>query len=220
MSTRSTSTRRANVRGFAEAAASELRCQAEQLREELGRVLLATEDAQAAAAEAKPAGGAPAMIGGRAGGGARAVVLGGPTGAGDGRVRGARRRGRAPRAPWPPGSRSRAGCRTGPWGRCVQSSSAAGKSTLADAALSLVPPEAKVAYSAMTGQALYYLGDTDLAHKVLADRRGGGGVAGHLPAEAARLRRAPFDRGGRQGPGHAAAWSPTPTRWPAPWRCS
>ena len=31
-----------------------------------------------------------------------------------------------------------------------------------------MPPEAKVAYSAMTGQALYYLGDTDLAHKVLA----------------------------------------------------
>ena len=47
--------------GFAEAAAAELACPAEQLREELGRVLLATEDAQAAAAEAKPAGGAPAM---------------------------------------------------------------------------------------------------------------------------------------------------------------
>ena len=55
-----------------------------------------------------------------------------------------------------------------PLGAVVQSSSAAGKSTLADAALSLVPPEAKVAYSAMTGQALYYLGDTDLAHKVLS----------------------------------------------------
>ena len=55
-----------------------------------------------------------------------------------------------------------------PLGAVVQSSSAAGKSTLADAALSLVPPEAKVAYSAMTGQALYYLGDADLAHKVLS----------------------------------------------------
>ena len=55
-----------------------------------------------------------------------------------------------------------------PLGAVVQSSSAAGKSTLADAALSLVPPEAKVAYSAMTGQALYYLGGADLAHKVLA----------------------------------------------------
>ena len=55
-----------------------------------------------------------------------------------------------------------------PLGAVVQSSSAAGKSTLADAALSLFPPEAKVAYSAMTGQALYYLGQADLAHKVLS----------------------------------------------------
>ena len=57
--------------------------------------------------------------------------------------------------------------RTAPRG-VVQSSSSAGKSTLADAALALMPDEAKVAYSAMTGQALYYLGETDLAHKVLS----------------------------------------------------
>ena len=31
-----------------------------------------------------------------------------------------------------------------------------------------MPSEATVAYSAMTGQALYYLGETDLAHKVLS----------------------------------------------------
>ena len=31
-----------------------------------------------------------------------------------------------------------------------------------------MPAEAKVAYSAMTGQALYYLGSADLAHKVLS----------------------------------------------------
>jgi len=55
-----------------------------------------------------------------------------------------------------------------PLGAVVQSSSSAGKSTLAEAALSLVPDEHKVAFSAMTGQALYYLGDTDLSHKVLA----------------------------------------------------
>jgi DNA primase len=55
-----------------------------------------------------------------------------------------------------------------PLGAVVQSSSAAGKSTLAEAALSLLPDEHKVAFSAMTGQALYYLGDADLAHKVLA----------------------------------------------------
>jgi hypothetical protein len=55
-----------------------------------------------------------------------------------------------------------------PLGAVIQSSSSAGKSTLADAVLSLIPTEAKVSYSAMTGQALYYLGETDLAHKVLA----------------------------------------------------
>lgn len=55
-----------------------------------------------------------------------------------------------------------------PLGAVVQSSSAAGKSTLAEAALSLLPDEHKVAFSAMTGQALYYLSDADLAHKVLA----------------------------------------------------
>ena len=55
-----------------------------------------------------------------------------------------------------------------PLGAVIQSSSAAGKSTLAEAALSLFPAEHKVAYSAMTGQALYYLGESDLSHKVLS----------------------------------------------------
>jgi len=55
-----------------------------------------------------------------------------------------------------------------PLGAVIQSSSSAGKSTLADAALALMPSESTVAYSAMTGQALYYLGETDLAHKVLS----------------------------------------------------
>ena len=50
----------------------------------------------------------------------------------------------------------------------VQSSSAAGKSALMDAALAFVPDEDKVSYSAMTGQSLFYLGEAELAHKVLA----------------------------------------------------
>ncbi|MCP4498736.1 MAG: DNA primase [Deltaproteobacteria bacterium] len=50
----------------------------------------------------------------------------------------------------------------------VQSSSAAGKSSLMDAVLSFVPDEDKVAYSAMTGQSLFYMADGDLRHKVLA----------------------------------------------------
>ncbi|MEO7590721.1 MAG: DNA primase, partial [Byssovorax sp.] len=50
----------------------------------------------------------------------------------------------------------------------VQSSSAAGKSALLEAILALVPEEERVSYSAMTGQSLFYMGETDLAHKVLA----------------------------------------------------
>jgi DNA primase catalytic core len=50
----------------------------------------------------------------------------------------------------------------------VQSTSAAGKTALMEAVLSFVPPEARVKYSALTGQALYYLGDADLRHKILA----------------------------------------------------
>jgi DNA primase catalytic core len=153
--------------GFAEAAAKELRCDPEQLKEELGRLLLAVEDAQTAAAEVKPAGGAPAMSAAEreaalellcspdlldrvAGAFGALGVVGEREGA---------------LAAWLTLT-SRLSDR--PLGAVVQSSSAAGKSTLADAALSLVPPEAKVAYSAMTGQALYYLGAADLAHKVLA----------------------------------------------------
>lgn len=50
----------------------------------------------------------------------------------------------------------------------IQSSSAAGKSSLMDALLAFVPDEEKMQYSAMTGQALFYMGTTDLKHKVLA----------------------------------------------------
>jgi DNA primase len=50
----------------------------------------------------------------------------------------------------------------------VQSTSAAGKSALLDAVLAMVPAEGRVRYSAMTGQSLFYMGETDLAHRVLA----------------------------------------------------
>jgi DNA primase catalytic core len=50
----------------------------------------------------------------------------------------------------------------------VQSTSAAGKSTLMDAALSFFPEDERIKYSAMTGQSLYYLGDANLKHKILA----------------------------------------------------
>lgn len=50
----------------------------------------------------------------------------------------------------------------------VQSTSAAGKSALMDAVLAMVPDEECVRFSAMTGQSLFYVGESDLAHKVLA----------------------------------------------------
>lgn len=50
----------------------------------------------------------------------------------------------------------------------VQSTSAAGKSAVMEAVLGFVPPEDRVSFSAMTGQSLFYLGESDLAHKVLS----------------------------------------------------
>ncbi|EQB97739.1 dnag primase-like protein, partial [Photorhabdus temperata subsp. temperata M1021] len=50
----------------------------------------------------------------------------------------------------------------------IQSSSAAGKSSLMDAVLNLIPEEERLQYSAMTGQSLFYLGETNLQHKILA----------------------------------------------------
>ncbi len=50
----------------------------------------------------------------------------------------------------------------------VQSTSAAGKSTLMEAILAMFPEEESIKYSAMTGQSLYYLGETNLKHKILA----------------------------------------------------
>jgi DNA primase catalytic core len=55
-----------------------------------------------------------------------------------------------------------------PLGVLVQSSSAAGKSSLMDAVLSFMPEEERIKYSAMTGQSLFYMGETNLKHKILA----------------------------------------------------
>ena len=50
----------------------------------------------------------------------------------------------------------------------IQSSSAAGKSRLMDAVLGFMPEDERVQYSAMTGQSLFYMGETRLKHKILA----------------------------------------------------
>ena len=56
----------------------------------------------------------------------------------------------------------------GPLAVIIQSSSAAGKSSLMDAVLALMPDEECIQYSAMTGQSLFYMGDKQLEHKILA----------------------------------------------------
>jgi hypothetical protein len=50
----------------------------------------------------------------------------------------------------------------------IQSTSAAGKTTLLEGVLRFVPEQERVAFSAMTGQSLFYMGETELQHKVLA----------------------------------------------------
>ena len=50
----------------------------------------------------------------------------------------------------------------------IQSSSSAGKSSLMDAVLAFIPDEDKIKYTSMTGQSLFYMGETELAHKTLA----------------------------------------------------
>ena len=152
---------------YADAVATELRCDGDTVRGELGRVLLGVEDAQAAAAAPATSDEVPAVTGAEreaalslliapdlmdqvAGAFVTLGVVGERTTA---------------LTAWLTLT-SRLSDR--PLGAVVQSSSSAGKSTLADAALSLMPTEATVSYSAMTGQALYYLGEHDLAHKVLS----------------------------------------------------
>lgn len=50
----------------------------------------------------------------------------------------------------------------------VQSSSSAGKSSLMEAVLGFMPEDQQEQYSAMTGQALFYMGQKNLKHKILA----------------------------------------------------
>ncbi len=61
----------------------------------------------------------------------------------------------------------------------IQSRSAAGKSTLQDAVLSLVPDEDFVKYTRITDQALFYKDEDSLVHKILAieEEEGMGGAA-------------------------------------------
>jgi hypothetical protein len=90
----------------------------------------------------------------------------------------------------------------------IQSCSAAGKTSLMDAVLSLVPPEDQVKYSAMTGQSLFYMGQVNLKAPHPGHRRGRGGGASQLRAKTAAERRAAADRQHGQGPEHRAHGNP------------
>jgi DNA primase catalytic core len=50
----------------------------------------------------------------------------------------------------------------------VQSSSSAGKTSLMEAVLDFVPEDQRESYTAMTGQSLFYMGEKNLKHKILA----------------------------------------------------
>ncbi|MCP3955826.1 MAG: toprim domain-containing protein, partial [Desulfobacterales bacterium] len=68
---------------------------------------------------------------------------------------------------------------TDPLSALIQSRSAAGKSTLQDAILSLIPDEDYIKYTRVTDQALFYKEEDSLVHKILAieEAEGMGGAA-------------------------------------------
>ena len=90
----------------------------------------------------------------------------------------------------------------------IQSSSAAGKSSLMDAVLALMPAEAQVRYSAMTGQSLFYMGEVGLKHRILAIAEEEGCRERQLRPEAPPIRGRGDNRLDRQGPGDGAARHP------------
>jgi hypothetical protein len=63
----------------------------------------------------------------------------------------------------------------------VQSASSAGKSSLMEAVLDFVPEEQRDNYTAMTGQALFYMGQKNLKHKILAISEQRGADAASYP---------------------------------------
>ena len=83
----------------------------------------------------------------------------------------------------------------------VQSSSAAGKSSLMDAVLAFVPEEERIQFSAMTGQSLYYMGEHGSETQGAGHRGRGRRQPRRLCVEAAAKRRRALDRVHRQGSG-------------------
>jgi DNA primase catalytic core len=63
----------------------------------------------------------------------------------------------------------------------VQSASSAGKSSLMEAVLNFIPEDQREEYTAMTGQSLFYMGEKDLKHKILAISEQQGAEAASYP---------------------------------------
>ena len=74
-----------------------------------------------------------------------------------------------------------------------------------DAVLAFVPDEERVQFSAMTGQSLFYMGETNLEAQGAGGRRGGGRGARLVRPEAAAERRRAPDRVDGQGPADGQA---------------
>ena len=84
----------------------------------------------------------------------------------------------------------------------IQSSSAAGKSSLMDAVLRFIPPEEQVGYSAMTGQSLFYMGGMEPQKQNPLNRRRGRRRAGFVRFKTSSKRRSADHRIDRQRPRH------------------
>ena len=96
----------------------------------------------------------------------------------------------------------------------IQSSSAAGKTSLMDAILSFVPPEDQVKYSAMTGPSRSSTwAKTDLKHKILAIVEEEGAERASYALKLLQSEGALDHRQHRQGFQHRAGWSRRNTGW-------
>ena len=87
----------------------------------------------------------------------------------------------------------------------VQSSSSAGKSSLMEAVLDFMPEEHRESYTAMTGQALFYMGQKNLKHKILAIAEQQGAEAASYPLKLLQSEGQAEYRLHRQRPGERQA---------------
>lgn len=103
----------------------------------------------------------------------------------------------------------------------IQSSSASGKTSLVDATLAFMPAEQQIRLSALTGQSLYYMGRTELKHKILAvaEEEGVSEAAYALKLLQSDARLAIASAGKDSDTGRARSRT-APRRTPAPWSTS